>query len=340
MAMTVRDVEDLLRLLREHPEWRARLRDEIMGMDWEEFRERSRAIDAQLQETGVLVREVAAMSREALVEARASLSKLDGQQALLAEIDELLRQHDARLDAHDGRFDRVDAKLAEHDGRFDRVDAKLAEHDERFDRIDAKLTQHDERFDRVEGRLEGVEGRLEGVEGRLEGVEGRLEGVEGRLEGVEGRLEGVQGRLGKVEGRLGNVEGGIYEMRFNVAGRIARHFSRARPVHAGDLDELLAARERGVITDAEFDQVAALDHLFLARRGRGAEAPSVYVAVEVSQTIHRADVERAAARAAILRRVGFDAEAVAAGREVDDATRAYASGLGVHVVAERNVEAA
>jgi predicted nucleic acid-binding Zn-ribbon protein len=326
MAITVRDVEDLIRLLREHPEWRARLRDELMGMDWEEMRERSRAVDQQLAETSAQIRELSAIAREALVEARTSISRLDRQHELLVEIDELLRQHDARLVEHDARFDRVDAKLAEHDTRFDRVDTKLAE--------------HDTRFDRVEGRLETVEGRLENVEVRLENVEVRLEGVEGRLEGVEGRLEGVEGRLGKVEGRLGNVEGGLYEGRFNAAGRIAPLFTRARAIHAGDLDELLAARETGVVTDAEFEQVAALDHLLLARRGRGADAPAVYVAVEVSQTIHRSDVERAAARAAILRRAGLDAEAVVGGREVDDATRLLAAERGVYLVADRSVEAA
>jgi septal ring factor EnvC (AmiA/AmiB activator) len=333
MAITVRDVEDLIRLLREHPEWRARLRDELMGMDWEEMRERSRAVDQQLAETSAQSRELSAIAREALVEARTSISRLDRQHELLVEIDELLRQHDARLVEHDARFDRVDAKLAEHDTRFDRVDTKLAEHDTRFDRVDTKLAEHDTRFDRVEGRLETVEGRLENVEVRLEDVEGRLEGVEGRLEGVEGRL-------GKVEGRLGNVEGGLYEGRFNAAGRIAPLFTRARAIHAGDLDELLAARETGVVTDAEFEQVAALDHLLLARRGRGADAPVVYVAVGVSQTIHRSDVERAAARAAILRRAGLDAEAVVGGREVDDATRLLAAERGVHLVADRSVEAA
>jgi hypothetical protein len=326
MAITVRDVEDLIRLLREHPEWRARLRDELMGMDWEEMRERSRAVDQQLAETSAQIRELSAIAREALVEARTSISRLDRQHELLVEIDELLRQHDARLVEHDTRFDRVDAKLAEHDTRFDRVDTKLAE--------------HDTRFDRVEGRLETVEGRLENVEGRLENVEVRLEDVEVRLEGVEGRLEGVEGRLGKVEGRLGNVEGELYEGRFNAAGRIAPLFTRARAIHAGDLDELLAARETGVVTAAEFEQVAALDHLLLARRGRGADAPAVYVAVEVSQTIHRSDVERAAARAAILRRAGLDAEAVVGGREVDDATRLLAAERGVHLVADRSVEAA
>ena len=94
------------------------------------------------------------------------------------------------------------------------------------------------------------------------------------------------------------------------------------------LDRLEDALGAGLITDEQDARIEATDFILRARRRE--DGAAVWVAVEVSNTVHAKDIQRARATADALRSV-FDMEAlaVAAGYRIDarDAERAKASGV-------------
>ena len=94
------------------------------------------------------------------------------------------------------------------------------------------------------------------------------------------------------------------------------------------LDRLEDALGAGLITDEQDARIEATDFILRARRRE--DGAAVWVAVEVSNTVHAKDIQRARAAADALRTV-FDMEAlaVAAGYKIDarDAERAKASGV-------------
>ena len=94
------------------------------------------------------------------------------------------------------------------------------------------------------------------------------------------------------------------------------------------LDRLEDALGAGLITDEQDARIEATDFILRARRRE--DGAAVWVAVEVSNTVHAKDIQRARATADALRTV-FDMEAmaVAAGYKIDarDAERAKASGV-------------
>src|SRR5262249_10829285 len=94
MAFTVNDFQDLLRLLRQHPEWRDQLRDVLLG-------------DELLGLPATVARLVAA----------------------LEQLTEEVRRRPQRMEAVEGRLERVEETLAEHGQRLDRMEGTLVRQD-------------------------------------------------------------------------------------------------------------------------------------------------------------------------------------------------------------------
>ena len=141
MAFTVGDFHDLVRLLEQHPEWRAELRRLVLTED-------ELGLSAALRQLA----EAQARTEEALVRLA---ERLDGH----------IARTDERFDRVDERFDQIDQRFGRVDERFDQIDQRFGRVDERFDQIDARLGHMDERFDRVDERLDRAEtsiGRLLG----------------------------------------------------------------------------------------------------------------------------------------------------------------------------------
>ena len=71
--------------------------------------------------------------------------------------------------------------------------------------------------------------------------------------------------------------------------------------------ELLESLQNGIITMDEYNRVLRTDMILTARRPRAAE--TVYVAVEASYAVHRADIRRVKETKAILNKTFPNAEA-------------------------------
>ena len=101
MAFTVNDVEDLLRVLRDNPEWREAVRREVLG--------------AQLLALPNLVRQNS-------VDIRANASAINELTAAVTRVNTKVDDGFARADQ---RFDAVDQHLYAVDRRFKRLDGRL-----------------------------------------------------------------------------------------------------------------------------------------------------------------------------------------------------------------------
>jgi hypothetical protein len=133
--------------------------------------------------------------------------------------------------------------------------------------------------------------------------------------------------------RLGFLEGEVTELRWqrHFAGRFGRLVRRSRLLTPRDLDRFEDADDAGAIEPGEADGVRQLDLIVEGVMGRGPDARNVLLAVEVSATVDRHDVERAIARAMTLRKVGYDAVPAVAGARMDATLRDEAVKRGVEV---------
>ena len=104
----------------------------------------------------------------------------------------------------------------------------------------------------------------------------------------------------------------------------------------GYIDQSLAdlledAEENQSITPEQHLQVSLLD-VILRATDRATAAP-VYIAVEVSITLHQEDIDRAAERAAILEKAtGVAAKAVVVSGRVPPPQETQAAAAGVHII--------
>jgi len=176
MPITIDDLNELIRLLDEHPDWQEALASRLLT---EQTLQRVLQANPELRAT---------VRRMILDEEFLQLP------AIVRELVEVTRQ----------LVDRVG-----------RVEERVAGVEERTERIDQHVEGVENRLERVEQRMEGVENRLERVEQRVEGVEQRMEGVENRLERVEERLirveDGVDDWKQWRRGEEGRREGERYE---------------------------------------------------------------------------------------------------------------------------------
>jgi hypothetical protein len=128
-----------------------------------------------------------------------------------------------------------------------------------------------------------------------------------RLERLEDRMDRVETRLVRLEGRVGNLEGSDYErkVRYRILARAQRRFGLENAYlaltqndpEAPQLSSAVArAINAGSITPEQSEDLHDTDIIISAQGNR-------HVAVEVSMTADKFDVERAKRRAAILRTV-------------------------------------
>ncbi len=125
---TINTTDDLMRLLRENPDFRDAVRREL------------------------LTEELLALPRRFAEYTQGADNRMDGM--------------DKRFDGVDARFDGVDARFDAVDARFDAVDARFDGVDARLDGIDARLDGVDARFDGIDARLDRITddiGELKGV---------------------------------------------------------------------------------------------------------------------------------------------------------------------------------
>ncbi len=309
MAFTVEDFQDLLALLRAHPDWLGQLRaliltEELLRLpaEFRSFRE-----------------EMGAFRRETEVR----FQRVEAQIAALAEAQ---RRHYEEFVAYRVETDRRLAALQEE------VAAARAEADRRF----AELAEAQRRTEERVGRLEEAVAALaeaqrrhyeEFAAHREEFLAYRTE-TDRRFAELAEAIRRLTGRVEDLDGRLrGLVHEDRYRTRLRRYRRLVDHPYVLSPAEREAL--LRAAEAAGRLSPEEADD---LDEADVIVRGwaRGGEG-EVYLVVEVSGIVHPEDLLRAVNRAAALRKAVPEAEvlAVVAGPEIHPDAAPGARNLGV-----------
>ena len=191
------------------------------------------------------------------------------------------------------------------------------------------------RMDRVEGTLGRVADRLEQVGERMGQLAVRMDQLTGRVDQLAEQVDQLTSavramveRQDRVDGELANIRGDLLEARFerNLGNWLREWARRPRKVLVDDLALLDEALAGGLVTEDEVRQIAALDFLV---QGRDRDtARELFFAVEVSHTVNTESVERAATRAAILRKAGYEARGLVTGHRISETAEALAERLG------------
>ena len=195
-----------------------------------------------------------------------------------------------------------------------------------------------ERIDTLTQRIDTLTERMDALTGRIDALTQRLDSfvVETREQ-----FANVNTRLNRLEGKVGNLQGGHYELNYyrNLGSRLGRRFDRVRPVQAVDLPGIVEARDSGVISEEEWEDVLLIDSAAFARPRETPER-EVVVMLELSLVVDVGDVNRAYRRAEIVRKAGLDAQGCVDGESILPEAKTEAARLGVVLLVSKEGVAA
>jgi hypothetical protein len=284
MAFTVEDFEDMLRILERNPEWQERMRRAILSRELLELPERLLALVQQLIESD-------ARNSAQIAELTRTVQRHDEAIATLIQAvqrhNEILLRHDELIAELIQTVQRHDALIAELIQTVQRQGEQIAELTRTVRRHDEILQRHDEQIAELVQVVRELAEAQRRAEARLERLENRLEGEIGRQSGDRYEREVVASApvffYGGQGGGLGN------------------------PMVQDQLRQWLQPL---------FEQGVEISHLANPFRAdiiwwKGDRVMVVEVGIKVS----RDDVNRAAARAELLRRAGVNATPAVIGEE-------------------------
>ena len=225
MAFTVSDIDDLVRLLAEHPEWRARLRPLILG-------------DEMLQIPTHMDRVEAALER--------STERMDRIEAALGNLT-------AAADRSTERMDRIEATLEAVGRRVQDLTAAADRSTERMDRIEATIEHLTAAADRSTERMDRIEATIEHLSQEISRLAAAILDLTRRSDRTDGELGNIRGDL--LEMKFDR----------NIGNWLRTWMRKPRKVEMDDLDLLDSAVSQGSVTEQEAAQVAALDAVVQGR---------------------------------------------------------------------------
>jgi hypothetical protein len=284
MAFTVEDFEDMLRILERNPEWQERMRRAILSRELLELPERLLSLVQQLIESD-------ARNSAQIAELTRTVQRHDEAIATLIQTvqrhNEILLRHDELIAELIQTVQRHDALIAELIQTVQRQGEQIAELTRTVRRHDEILQHHDEQIAELVQVVRELAEAQRRTEARLERLENRLEGEIGRQSGERYEREVVASApvffYGGQGGGLGN------------------------PMVQDQLRQWLQPL---------FEQGVEISHLANPFRAdiiwwKGDRVMVVEVGIKVS----RDDVNRAAARAELLRCAGVNATPAVIGEE-------------------------
>ena len=280
MTTAVADIADLVKILREQPEWAETLRSVLLSKELLEMPEKLAQLTAQVAQLTARLEEFIAEQKE-----------------INRRFAEQLAQLTARLEEFIAEQREINRVVAE-----------------RLTRLETDMTE-----------VKATTARLETDTAELKIGLRRLAGTVGRLQGAE-------------------LERKIHA---NIAGMVCTPLGIRRPrvlksILAATVPELFdlldPALDDGRISRAQFDSLMQTDIILAAREGN---AQPVYVAIEISRTVHDEDLERARERADILAAAsGVSALALVIGYIIPPPQRRKAAELSVHLMETASLAAA
>ena len=356
LAQLTRVVNDFIQEQREtnqRADARLARLEQVVNDFIQEQREINQRADARLTR----LEEIAASSNERLArleqvvndfiqDQRETNQRADERLARLEEIAASSNERLARLEeiaAHsEQRLTRLEEIAAHSEQRLTRLEEIAAHSEQRLTRLEEIAAHSEQRLTRLEEIAASSNERLTGLEGRTANLEEIAASTNERLTGLETNTRQMRVEIDRMQGQLGRLLGADAERR--LQGNLSRVLSqRMRLRRAVTLKSIVANIDQGLadlledaeenqsITPEQHLQVSLLD-VILRATDRATAAP-VYIAVEVSITLHQEDIDRAAERAAILEKAtGVAAKAVVVSGRVHPPQEAQAAAAGVSII--------
>jgi DNA repair exonuclease SbcCD ATPase subunit len=195
----------------------------------------------------------------------------------------------------------------------------------RLDRLEQTVEKLAEAQVRTEARLDRLEQTVEKLAEAQVRTEARLDRLEQTVEKLAERMDQLTAVVEKLVIRSDRHEGTLLELKFRdrLPSYLGRYLRRAKVLQPADLlDEVEASLE-----SAEVDDFLRADVLAQGT----VDGEPTYVIGEVSYTADASDIERAARRAALLRKATLPAVGLVACEAARPETLAYAREQGVRV---------
>ncbi len=270
--------------------------------------------------TAELYRAVTALVDDRMKEIRVVRQDFDRLVRAQARTERRLEELAAAQARTEARVEELAAAQARTEARVEELAAAQARTEERLTRLEATVEKLAEAQARTEERLTRLEATVEKLAEAQARTEERLTRLEATVEKLaeaqartEERLQNLITVVGGMQNTLAAVKGRQLELTYREKagayfGPLLRRLRVLSPVEIEeDLETLLSPEE--------FRDLLAVDLLVSGQPRYRAEAPQVWLAVEVSATVDRRDVERALKRAALLQRAGLRAIPTVAGED-------------------------
>ena len=203
--------------------------------------------------------------------------------------------------------------------------------EERLESLAARVDALAEAQRRTEERLESLAARVDALAEKLESLTARVDALAEAQEKTERTLHVLTGDVGQLKGYM--LEQQYRQKAFSYFGRIVK---RAYVFSSNELAGMIADWvDDGLISREEADEIGQVDVILRGRKWK--DDKEIYLVVEVSWGIGVSDVERAKKRAGILRKVGFEALPVVAGKVIMEDADILAAEMGVIRVVDGRV---
>jgi hypothetical protein len=310
MAFTVEDFEDMLRILERNPEWQERMRRAILSRELLELPERLLALVQQLIESD-------ARNSAQIAELTRTVQRHDEAIATLIQTvqrhNEILLRHDeliAELIQTVQRHDALIAELIQTVQRQGEQIAELTRTVRRHDELIAELIQTVQRHDAIAdcGASGGADDSTSATTTQIAELVQVVRELAEAQRRTEARLERLENRL---EGEIGRQSGERYEREVVASAPVFFYGGQG-----GGLGNPMVQDQLRQWLQPLFEQGVEISNLANPFRAdiiwwKGDRVMVVEVGIKVS----RDDVNRAAARAELLRRAGVNATPAVIGEE-------------------------
>jgi polyhydroxyalkanoate synthesis regulator phasin len=214
---------------------------------------------------------------------------------------------------------RTEEELRSLTARMDALTERVDALTERMDALAEAQRRTEEELRSLTARVDALTERVDALTERVDTLAEAQRRTEEELRSLAARVDVLAESQRKMEIDLSDLKGDSLERRYREKA-FAYFGQLVRRVHVLSPDEMARlidqGVEKGIISDEEADELSWVDAIVRGRRKEDGE--EVYLVVEVSWGIGVGDVERAAERAEMLRKFGFNVLPVVAGKMIMD----------------------